>query len=151
MEMTVTMTGNVGSEVEHRVTRTGLTTASFRMACTPRVYRDGEWHDQTTTWIGVECFRGLADNATSSLGKGEPIIVSGRLRTRSWTDTNGVLHERLVIEAMTIGHDLNRGTSAFRRVNRVIATPEPGPEVTEPEAAESPEGVGAPEGGESAA
>jgi single-strand DNA-binding protein len=124
MEMTVTMTGNVGSEVEHRVTRTGLATASFRMACTPRVYREGEWHDQTTTWIGVECFRGLADNVASSLGKGEPIVVQGRLRTRSWTDTNGVLHERLVIEAGTIGHDLNRGTSAFRRVNRVIAPPE---------------------------
>jgi single-strand DNA-binding protein len=130
MEMTVTMTGNVGSEVEHRVTRTGLATASFRLACTPRVYRDGEWHDQTTTWIGVECFRGLADNVASSLGKGEPIVVQGRLRTRSWTDTNGVLHERLVIEASTIGHDLNRGTSAFRRVNRVIATPE---SETEPE------------------
>jgi len=139
MEMTVTMTGNVGSEVEHRVTRTGLTTASFRMACTPRVYREGEWHDQPTTWIGVECFRSLADNATSSLGKGEPVIVQGRLRTRSWTDTNGVLHERLVIEATTIGHDLNRGTSAFRRVTRAIATPEPEPE-PEPEARE-PAGV----------
>src|SRR5450756_72466 len=79
MEMAVTMTGNVGSDIEHRVTRTGLATASFRMACTPRVYREGEWHDQTTTWIGVECFRGLADNVSSSLGKGEPIIVQGRL------------------------------------------------------------------------
>ncbi|HET7724282.1 MAG TPA: single-stranded DNA-binding protein [Propionibacteriaceae bacterium] len=128
MEMAVTMTGNVGSEVEHRVTRTGLATASFRMACTPRVYKDGEWHDQATTWIGVECFRGLADNVASSLGKGEPVVVQGRLRTRSWTDTNGALHERLVIEATTIGHDLNRGTSAFRRVNRVIAVSEPDPE-----------------------
>jgi hypothetical protein len=48
-----------------------------------------------------------------------------------------VLHERLVIEASTIGHDLNRGTSAFRRVNRVIATPEAEPEAeaeAEPEA-----------------
>lgn len=128
MEMAVTMTGNVGSEVEHRVTRTGLATASFRMACTPRVYKDGEWHDQATTWIGVECFRGLADNVASSLGKGEPVVVHGRLRTRSWTDTNGALHERLVVEATAVGHDLNRGTSAFRRVNRVITAPEPEPE-----------------------
>jgi single-strand DNA-binding protein len=137
MEMTVTMTGNVGSEVEHRVTRTGLATASFRMACTPRVYKDGEWHDQATTWIGVECFRGLADNVASSLGKGEPILVQGRLRTRSWTDTNGVLHERLVIDATAVGHDLNRGTSAFRRVNRAITIPEAEPEPdAEPEAVE---------------
>ena len=128
MEMAVTMTGNVGSEVDHRVTRTGLTTASFRMACTPRVYKDGEWHDQATTWIGVECFRGLADNVASSLGKGEPVVVQGRLRTRSWTDTNGALHERLVIEATAVGHDLNRGTSAFRRVQRTIAEPDAQPE-----------------------
>src|SRR5665647_2457700 len=137
MEMTVTMTGNVGSDVEHRVTRTGLATVSFRMACTPRVYREGEWHDQTTTWIGVECFRGLADNVSSSLCQGEPIIVQRRLRTRSSTDTSGVILERLVIEASTVGHDLKRGTSAVRRVNRVIASPEPEVEAgAEAEAAE---------------
>jgi single-strand DNA-binding protein len=53
-----------------------------------------------------------------------------------------VIHERLVIEASTVGHDLNRGTSAFRRVNRVIASPEPEVEAgaeaeTEPDGVES--------------
>ena len=137
MEMAVTVTGNVGSPVEHRVTRTGLTTAQFRLACTPRVFRDGVWHDQPTTWIGIECFRGLADNVASSLGKGDPVVVQGRLRTRSWTDTDGVVHERLVVEATTIGHDLNRGTSAFRKVNRVIATAESEPSETDVPEAES--------------
>ena len=143
MDMAVTVTGNVGSDVEHRVTRTGLATAQFRLACTPRVYREGAWQDQPTTWIAIECFRGLADNVSSSLRKGDPVVVQGRLRTRSWTDTNAVIHERLVIEATTLGHDLNRGTSAFRKVNRILAAPMQseasdaedieGPEEAEPE------------------
>jgi single-strand DNA-binding protein len=147
MDMAVTVTGNVGSDVEHRVTRTGLATAQFRLACTPRVFREGVWQDQPTTWIAIECFRGLADNVSSSLTKGDPVVVQGRLRTRSWTDTNGVIHERLVIEAASLGHDLNRGTSAFRKVNRILAAPvEPeasdaegseGPEEAEPDLAES--------------
>ena len=123
MDMTVTVTGNVGSDVEHRVTRTGLATAQFRLACTPRVFREGAWQDQPTTWIGVECFRVLADNVSSSLRKGDPVVVQGRLRTRSWTDTDGVIHERLVIDAISLGHDLNRGTSAFRKVNRIVVAP----------------------------
>lgn len=133
MDMAVTVTGNVGSDVEHRVTRSGFSTAQFRMACTPRVYSGGEWHDQPTTWLAVECFRALADNVKSSVEKGDPLVVQGRLRTRSWTDTNGVIHERLVIEATTLGHDLNRGTSAFRKVNRLIAAP------VDPEDSESSE------------
>jgi single-strand DNA-binding protein len=138
MDMAVTVTGNVGGDVEHRVTRTGLATAQFRLACTPRVFREGVWQDQPTTWIAIECFRGLADNVSSSLTKGDPVVVQGRLRTRSWTDTNGVIHERLVIEATTLGHDLNRGTSAFRKVNRILAAPVE-PEASDAEGIEEPE------------
>jgi hypothetical protein len=50
-----------------------------------------------------------------------------------------VIHERLVIDASTVGHDLNRGTSAFRRVNRVIASPDP--EVEAVAEAGDPDGV----------
>lgn len=140
MDMAVTVTGNVGSDVEHRVTRTGLATAQFRLACTPRVLRAGSWQDQPTTWIGIECFRGLADNVRTSLIKGDPVVVQGRLRTRSWADTNGVVHERLVIEATSLGHDLNRGTSMFRRVNRVLSAPvEPEIDVEGPEGVEEPD------------
>jgi single-strand DNA-binding protein len=146
MDMAVTVTGNVGSDVEHRVTRTGLATAQFRLACTPRVFREGAWQDQPTTWIAIECFRGLADNVSSSLTKGDPVVVQGRLRTRSWTDTNDVAHERLVIEATALGHDLNRGTSAFRRVTRIVAAAVE-PEVGDVDGADGSESAG-PENGE---
>lgn len=120
MEAFVHMTGYVGGDVE---VRTGnVTVASFRLACTPRVRRGGDWADGNTTWITVTCFRSLAEHAGASIKKGDPVIVIGKLRTNVWTK-NGETSERLTLDAITLGHDLSRGTADFRRTERV-AVPE---------------------------
>ena len=115
MEAYVHMTGHVGGDVEFRNNTVG--TASFRLACTPRIRRAGDWTDGETTWLTVTCFRSLAEHAASSVRKGDPIVVVGRLRTQVWTK-DGVQQERTVLEASTIGHDLTKGTSAFNRSER---------------------------------
>jgi len=115
MEAYVHITGYVGGDVEYRNHSTP--TGSFRLACTPRLRRGGDWADGETTWLTVTCFRGLAENAASSIGKGDPVVVVGRLRTQTWTK-DGVPQERTVLEALTIGHDLTKGTSAFNRNER---------------------------------
>ncbi len=115
MDAHVNLTGNVGGDVEYRNTTIPL--ASFRLACTPRIRRAGDWVDAPTTWLTVTCFRGLAEHVASSVRRGDPVIVSGRLRTNVWTK-EGVEHERLVLEATTVGHDLTWGTSAFHRAAR---------------------------------
>lgn len=122
MDAAVWVTGNVGSEVELKEFREGVTYASFRLACTPRIWRGGQWGDDETTWMGVVCTKALALNVKSSIGKGDPVIAVGRLRTERWTDAQGVRQERLKLEAQSVGHDLSRGTSVFRRTNR--AAPE---------------------------
>lgn len=132
MDAMVWMTGYVGGDVEFRTVKEEYTFASFRLACTPRLWRGGEWVDAETTWIAVSCSRGLAENVRSSIGKGDPVVVAGKLRTDRWTDGQGGAHERLVIEAVSVGHDLSRGTSVFRRVSRSVAeTAESPVEVTE--------------------
>ena len=98
-------------------------------SCTPRVRTKGEWGDGNTTWIEVSCFRALAEHVASSIRKGDPVVVIGRLRTNAW-EKDGQSHERLVLEAETIGHDLNRGTAAFRR--KVRAVPSEAGEVEAP-------------------
>lgn len=118
MEAQVWMTGRVGTEVEYRPINARLAFASFRLACTPRVNRAGEWGDAATTWISVSCSRGLAEHVKCSLSKGDPVVVVGRLRTHQWADSDGVLHEQLRLEATSVGHDLARGTSVFHRVGR---------------------------------
>lgn len=115
MEAYVHMTGYVGGDVEYR--HNSVSTASFRLACTPRIRRSGDWTDGETTWLTVTCFRSLAEHTASSVRKGDPVVVVGRLRTQVWSK-DGQQQERTVLEALTIGHDLTRGTSAFHRSER---------------------------------
>ena len=126
MEALVHITGYAGTEVE---VRGQGTVSSFRLACTPRIrVKGGEYGDGNTTWIEVSCFRGLAEHVAASIRKGDPVLVIGRLRTSVW-EKNGQTFDRLGIEADTVGHDLSKGTSMFRRKPRVIVADA---EVTEP-------------------
>ncbi len=121
MEAFVHMTGYVGGDVEVRNSAAhGATIASFRLACTPRIRRNGDWVDGQTTWLSVTCFRSLADHALASIKKGDPVIVVGKLRTSVY-EKNGETVERLSLEATTLGHDLTRGTTEFRRAERPSA------------------------------
>ena len=132
MEAMISMTGHVGGDVEARPTRlTQTTSATFRLACTPRIRRRGDWADGETTWLTVTCFRALAENVAASLHKGDPVVVVGKLRTQIWNDDQGERHERTVLEASSVGHDLARGTTEFRRVERFAGTDEDGREIGE--------------------
>lgn len=120
MDAVIWMTGHVGSEVELKEVREGVFYATFRLACTPRMWRGGEWGDAETTWLGVTCTKALALNVKSSIGKGDAVVVVGRLRTRRWQDQQGETHERLNIDAQSVGHDLSRGTSVFRKMTKTV-------------------------------
>ncbi|WP_161605951.1 single-stranded DNA-binding protein [Microlunatus speluncae] len=122
MDTYVSMTGWVGGAVEYRCLTSpdrSYTThhASFRLAATPRVRRGGVWIDGVTNWITVVCFRALAQNVGSSVSKGDPVHVWGKLRRETW-ERDGETNERTVIEAVTVGHDLARGTSMFKKTER---------------------------------
>lgn len=137
MEAQVSLTGWVGTDVEFRPADDNVAAwANFRLGSTPRFQRNGEWQDGNTTWVTVKCFRSLAENVALSLRRGSPVVVVGRLRTDVWDDQKtGERHERMVLEASTVGHDLALGTSRFARNER------PRPEEDRPaESAESEEG-----------
>ncbi|BFV56904.1 hypothetical protein KCMC57_up20080 [Kitasatospora sp. CMC57] len=111
----VTMIGNVGTVVSYTQTAAGVPVANFRMAATERRYdrEKGVWVDGETSWVTVTAWRWLAANVVSSLSKGDPVVVSGRLRVREWGEEE---RRRCVVEidARVVGHDLGRGTTAFR-------------------------------------
>jgi single-strand DNA-binding protein len=119
MDAYVHITGHAGTDVE---IRGNGTVASFRLASTPRVRSKGEWSDGNTTWLEVSCFRALAEHVAASVRRGDPLVVVGRLRTSVW-EKDGQTHERLGLEAETVGHDLNRGITMFRRRQRAAADP----------------------------
>ena len=86
----VTIVGNLGKDPEVRHLESGASVARFSVA-TNENYRDkqGEWHTQTE-WHVVVVWRGLAEKAERELKKGSLVYIEGRLRTRSYQDSNGV-------------------------------------------------------------
>jgi single-strand DNA-binding protein len=112
----LTVLGWVGSDPDFKeVRQTPQTT--FRLGSTPRQFDRSlnRYIDKPTTWFTVQCWRGLAQNAFESIRIGQPIIVTGRLRTHAWTDDAGEQHSRVILEAFSLGHDLNRGTANFAK------------------------------------
>lgn len=116
MEPILTITGNLGSQ-PHMATRGGMSHCEFSVAHTPRILRNGEWEDGATTWIRVACWRRQAQNVVLSLGKGDRVVVTGRLRTSEWTDQSGEIRTRMVLEADAIGPDLSRVVAPVVRDN----------------------------------
>ena len=94
----------------------GVPFTSFRVATTPRYFdnRQSAWVDGRTEWITVKAFRDVAFNVASSVRKGDPVLVQGRLRTEEWTSEAGP-RTGLVLDVHAVGHDLTRGRSSFAR------------------------------------
>ncbi|MFD9375053.1 single-stranded DNA-binding protein [Streptomyces sp. NPDC059999] len=114
----VTLVGHVATRIDFKETPTGPS-ARFRFAVTPRYFdrRTDTWSDAATSFFTVWARRTLALNLASSVSVGEPLVVHGRLRVRDDPpDGDGARWFSADIEAVAIGHDLNRGTAAFRRV-----------------------------------
>jgi single-strand DNA-binding protein len=121
MDAQIWITGRVGTEVEYQLVK-DIPFAQFRLGCTPSYNRNGQWSERDTTWLSVSCSRRLAEGVRESIRKGDPVVVTGRLRTDRWTDTQGVERERLKLEATSVGHDLTWGTAVFsKRVNLEVA------------------------------
>jgi single-strand DNA-binding protein len=71
----------------------------------------------------VNAWRALAENCERSLRRGDPVVVHGKLSAHVWTNKAGLEVTTFEVEAAFVGHDLNRGTSAFQR-RKAAASPE---------------------------
>ncbi|QLQ11110.1 MAG: single-stranded DNA-binding protein [Nocardioidaceae bacterium] len=96
----------------------GINVATFRVGSTPRIRRGGSWEDGDTTWYSVTAWRGLAENVRDSIKRGDAVIVHGRLRSHTWKKDEGDDITTLEVDAILVGHDLSRGTSAFLKRQR---------------------------------
>jgi single-strand DNA-binding protein len=115
-ETSVTIVGNVVDTPHRRKTETGVSVASFRIASTARRFdkQSGGWIDGDSLYLKVTCWRQLADNVDRSVVKGDPVVVTGRLFTRTY-EAEGQRRSSYELEAAALGLDLTRGVSAFSR------------------------------------
>ncbi|MEW1641670.1 single-stranded DNA-binding protein [Streptomyces sp. NPDC091219] len=142
-DTTICAVGNVATQPIYRDLATGPS-ARFRLAVTTR-YFDREksaWTDGHTSFYTVWANRQLATNVAASLSVGDPVVVQGRLKVRTDVREGQPNRSSADIDALAIGHDLARGTSAFRRANRQEATaspPRPEPNWETPEEDSAPD------------
>ena len=95
----VILIGNLGRDPEVRYTPNGAAVCNITIA-TSRNWKDktsGEKMEETE-WHRVVFFDRLAEVAGEYLKKGRPVYVEGRLKTRKWTDKDGV--EKYTTEIM---------------------------------------------------
>ncbi|MEN3361761.1 MAG: single-strand DNA-binding protein [Mycobacteriales bacterium] len=118
-ETTVTVIGNLVEDPRMRTTESGIEVTNFRIASTARRFdrEAGSWVDGGSVYLGVACWRALGINVVTSLHKGDPVVVHGRLFTRQY-ERDGQTRSAYELEALTVGPDLARGTATFKRIAR---------------------------------
>ena len=113
----VTLVGFVAQDPIQRPTKNGVLVTDLRVGATPRVQDrvTNEWRDGDTSYYSVSCWRRLGDHVRASLHKGDPVMIKGKFRSRTFTDKAGVSRTVIDIMADTVGHDLNRGVANYLR------------------------------------
>jgi single-strand DNA-binding protein len=116
----ITIVGNLVNDPELRFTSTGQPVATFRVASTPRI-RDsatGEWKDGDSLFLSCNVWRQMAENVAESLQRGMRVIVSGRLRQRSYETQQGEKRTVYEVEVDDIGPSLLRASAKVTRASR---------------------------------
>jgi single-strand DNA-binding protein len=116
----ITIAGNLVEDPELRFTPAGQPVARFRVASTPR-FRDnatGEWKDGDSLFLTCNVWRQAAENVAESLTRGMRVIVSGRLRQRSYETKEGEKRTVYEVEVDDVGPSLRNASAKVNRVAR---------------------------------
>ncbi len=116
----ITIAGNLVDDPELRFTPAGQPVARFRVASTPR-FRDnstGEWKDGDSLFLTCNVWRQAAENVAETLTRGMRVIVSGRLRQRSYETKEGEKRTVYEVEVDDVGPSLRNASAKVNRVAR---------------------------------
>src|SRR5487761_1221105 len=116
----ITIAGNLVDDPELRYTQTGQAVANFRVASTPRFLdkATNEWKDGDSLFLSCSVWRQAAENAAESLQRGMRVIVSGRLRQRSYETKEGEKRTVYEIEVDEVGPSLRNASAKVTKSQR---------------------------------
>jgi single-strand DNA-binding protein len=119
-DTTITVIGNLTDDPELRFTPSGAAVAKFRVASTPRFMdrQSGEWKDGDPLFLSCTVWRQAAENVAESLQRGARVIVSGRLRQRSYETREGEKRTVIELEVDEIGPSLRYATAKVQKMSR---------------------------------
>jgi single-strand DNA-binding protein len=119
-DTTITLIGNLVDDPELRFTPSGQAVAKFRVASTPR-YLDknsNEWKDGESLFLTCNVWRQAAENVAESLQRGMRVIVSGRLKQRSYETKEGEKRTVFEVEVDEVGPSLRNATAKVAKTSR---------------------------------
>jgi single-strand DNA-binding protein len=119
-DTTITLCGNLVDDPELRFTPQGQPVARFRIASTPRFLdkATGEWKDGDGLFLTCNVWRGTAEHVAESLTRGMRVIVSGRLRQRSYETREGDKRTVYEVEVDDVGPSLKSATAKVVKASR---------------------------------
>ena len=119
-ETPITVVGNLTSDPELRFTPSGAAVANFTVASTPRNFdkQSNEWKDGEAMFLNCSVWRQAAENAAESLTKGMRVIVSGRLKARSYETREGEKRTVFEIEVEEVGPSLKYASAKVTKTQR---------------------------------
>ncbi len=119
-ETVTTIIGNLTADPELRFTPSGAAVANFTVASTPRTFdrQSQEWKDGEALFLRCNVWRQAAENVAESLTRGSRVIVSGRLKQRSFETKEGEKRTVYEIEVDEVGPSLKNATAKVNKTQR---------------------------------
>jgi len=119
-ETVITVIGNLTADPELRFTPSGAAVANFTVASTPRTFdrQSQEWKDGEALFLRCNVWRQAAENVAESLTRGSRVIVSGRLKQRSFETKEGEKRTVVELEVDEVGPSLRYANAKVNKVQR---------------------------------
>lgn len=124
MEITVTIAGNLTSDPELRFTPAGHAVANFTVAANSRIFdkATNDWKDGDCVFLKCSIWRQAAENVAGSLEKGSAVILTGKLKQRSYETKEGEKRTSFEVDVDEIGVSLKNATAKITKTSRSSAT-----------------------------
>ena len=116
----ITIIGNLTGDPELRFTPSGAAVANFTVASTPRQFdrTSNDWKDGETLFMRCSVWRDAAENVAESLQRGTRVLVSGRLKSRSYETKEGEKRTVVEMDVDEVGPSLKYATAKVNRTQR---------------------------------
>jgi single-strand DNA-binding protein len=116
----ITVVGNLTGDPELRFTPSGAAVANFTVASTPRTFdkQTNEWKDGEALFLNCSVWRQAAENVAESLVKGSRVVVTGRLKARSYETREGEKRTVFEIDVDEVGPSLKYATAKVNKTTR---------------------------------
>ena len=119
-EPTTTLVGNLVADPELRYTPSGVAVCNFKVAQTPRTFdrQANEWKDGEALFMSCSIWREAAENVSESFKRGDRVIVTGRLKSRSYETKEGDKRTIIELEAEEVGASVKYATATIKRAEK---------------------------------